>query len=150
VFFLFVSAFLATLFLRPYEPRPVPLLRQSCRPFEPPASADFSRTKHYASARYRDKSGTLSRTWRPYIELLVLRQFDLALPLVFGRSKSRSDKSETRGEDCPCSRVRSQILAPNVWGSRRSIKIELQNDCGREEWGRLTLLQIWSSKYFCC
>jgi len=32
-------------------------------------------------------------------------------PISFWRSKDRADKSETRGEDCPCSRVRSQILA---------------------------------------
>jgi len=60
--FLFASAFLTILFL--------PVRITSCASLEAelPAiqAADFSRTKDYTSARCRDKSGTLSRTWRPY------------------------------------------------------------------------------------
>jgi len=69
------------------QPLSLPVRTAPCASLEAelPAvrAAGFPRTEDYTSARYRDKSDTLSRTWPMYIELSVLRQFDSALLLAF-------------------------------------------------------------------
>jgi len=79
--FITLAFFIASSFCN--EPRPVSRGRAAgcSRHRRPPIFCEF---EICARSRICDKSDTLSHTWRPSVELLILRQFNSMLPLTIG------------------------------------------------------------------
>jgi len=99
---------------RSYEPRPVPPWRPSSRISAPPISVDFRALKKLRDfPTHGEKSGTLSRTWRPKFSKCYAVGLTEHFYIAYWVKVAEKD-TEGKGEDCPCSRVRSQILALSV------------------------------------